>query len=75
MNLATKASARAEAITFDRRNAVRRCLGGCCGQFLSEGPWNRMCPRCARRNLVRGTHRMPTARITYPKPGESWNDD
>ncbi|NQT20078.1 MAG: hypothetical protein HQ592_10270 [Planctomycetes bacterium] len=28
---------------------VRRCLS--CGKdFLSEGPWNRICPHCSERN-------------------------
>jgi len=29
--------------------AVRRCLS-CNKKFLSEGPWNRICPHCSERN-------------------------
>jgi hypothetical protein len=31
--------------------APRVCLA-CNRPFLSEGPWNRICPRCAERNSV-----------------------
>lgn len=30
--------------------AQRTCIGGCNKMFLSEGPWNRICPKCAARN-------------------------
>ena len=30
--------------------AVRICLS-CDRPFLSEGPWNRICPRCGERNV------------------------
>jgi len=30
--------------------AQRTCLS-CSRLFLSEGPWNRICPHCAERNL------------------------
>lgn len=30
---------------------VRVCLS-CNGPFLSEGPWNRICPHCAERNVA-----------------------
>ena len=30
--------------------AMRLCLGHCGEQFWSEGPWNRICPKCARRS-------------------------
>ncbi|MFP4057678.1 MAG: hypothetical protein ACLF0G_12500 [Candidatus Brocadiia bacterium] len=29
--------------------AMRTCLA-CDRPFLSEGPWNRICPRCSERN-------------------------
>lgn len=31
--------------------ATRVCLS-CSRSFLSEGPWNRICPRCAERNVA-----------------------
>jgi len=31
--------------------AMRLCLS-CSRLFLSEGPWNRICPNCAERNLA-----------------------
>jgi len=30
---------------------MRVCLS-CDRPFLSEGPWNRICPRCSERNVV-----------------------
>ncbi len=36
--------------------AKRKCNGGtsrkCEGMFMSEGPWNRICPRCSERNSM-----------------------
>jgi hypothetical protein len=43
--------------------AVRICLS-CEGSFLSEGPWNRICPRCAERNVA-CPPRAAAARIGY----------
>jgi hypothetical protein len=31
--------------------ATRLCLS-CNQEFLSEGPWNRICPRCSERNVA-----------------------
>ena len=41
-----------------RHAATRTCLG--CGKpFLSEGPWNRICKRCGRRDTRRAPQRVP----------------
>ncbi len=47
-----RARRRAAAILAKGGREVRKrlCLG--CGRyFLSEGPWNRICPRCSERNM------------------------
>jgi hypothetical protein len=41
------------------RQAPRRCLGPCGRLFPSEGPWNRICPECARRNRHRSVEAAP----------------
>jgi len=43
---------------------VRPCLG-CDANFLSEGPWNRKCPRCLKREALSQSvpPGMPSARL------------
>jgi hypothetical protein len=47
--------------------AQRRCIGGCERMFLSEGPWNRICPHCDDRNRMAATHRERPAHLFLPK--------
>ena len=45
---------------------MRTCLGEGCGvTFLSEGAWNRKCPRCLRREALSQSvpPGMPSARL------------
>ena len=50
---AARARRRTAAIRAKGGPAVRTrtCLA-CSQAFLSEGPWNRICPRCSERNLA-----------------------
>lgn len=36
------------------QSASRPCLGGCGKPFMSDGPWQRICPKCSARNEHEG---------------------
>ena len=38
--------------TMSPHRKMRTCLGpGCYRRFMSEGPWNRICPQCSGRRI------------------------
>ena len=49
----------------------RPCLGHCGGTFMSEGPWNRVCPKCAVLNERQGSIRE----VHTPRNGSGKGDD
>ncbi len=49
------------------RTAMRTCLGKCGKPFLSEGPWNRICPVCSgHRNPPGKRHPARHAHTSHP---------
>ncbi|HUU70330.1 MAG TPA: hypothetical protein VM223_04500 [Planctomycetota bacterium] len=47
-NLRLMAAERQILRNLHRDRRVRSCLV-CGGEFMSDGPWNRQCPRCKKR--------------------------
>ena len=48
--------------------AMRQCLGPCGQMFPSNGPWNRICPTCARANSHRPECSAAIRFVRCPKP-------
>jgi len=47
---------------------MRKCLG-CDHDFLSEGPWNRICPKCSQRHGDPALPARPPCKVLVPKKG------
>lgn len=52
-----------------RKQKLRTCLG-CNKEFMSSGPWNRLCPSCAQKN---NSHKMRT--YSVPHRGANSGED
>ena len=51
-------AAETDRIIAQRRGVKNRICLSCDGEFLSQGPWNRICPDCASAQRRLGEHNL-----------------
>lgn len=75
MDSRAQMSGHPKCVAVGTRIAVRKCLGGCGQEFLSEGPWKRICPMCTKARSERASEHSPTARVASGLLGRHWLED